>query len=314
MKPHTDQLIRRNTMNFSDFLFECGLGLHQIIYDGQIHRIKPRDGKSKSAWYVAFIDSNFESGAAGDWCSGLKETFNNIEKQDFTKEQKKQYTNQMKLVARQTAADIKRRNTIATQECIERWSKANSKGMGSHSYCKRKQIKALNTRIDNKGNLLIPIYDNNINLCNIQSINSNGGKYLAKGAKIKRCYHPIGFENRRPPIIILCEGYATGISIFLATYIPVIVCFNASNLPDITPIITRKYNNSQLIIAGDDDQFNQINIGKNKAELAAKSIGATTILPIFKNLSTEPTDFNDLHCLEGLDAVNKQIMEVCNAL
>jgi len=293
---------------------DYGLGIHPIIHDGRIHRFCPQDGKSKTGWYVAFQDDGFESGAFGCWKNDIKENFCNLEKQSFTKEQKKQYAKQMARIARQTTLDIKRRNSIAKQECIERWSKASIKNVSSHTYCKNKQIDALDARLDDKNNLLIPIYDNNINLCNIQSINAKGFKLFAKGARIKNCYHRIGFENSRPSIIILCEGYATGVSIFLATHLPVIACFNTGNLQDVATNIYLKHNKAKFVIAGDDDQFNTINIGRTKAQEAAKLIGASVVFPRFQDLSTKPTDFNDLHCLEGLNTVNKQIMEVCDAL
>jgi len=293
---------------------DYGLGVHHIIYDGKIHRFCPQDGKSKTGWYVAFQDGNFESGAFGCWKSDIKENFCNLEKQNFTKEQKKQYAKQMARIARQTTLDIKRRNSISKQECIERWNKASVKNVNSHTYCKNKQIDALGARLDDKNNLLIPIYDNNINICNIQSINTKGFKLFAKGARIKNCYHPIGFENRRPPIIILCEGYATGTSIFLATHLPVVVCFNAGNIQEVATSICLKHNNAKFIITGDDDQFNTINIGRAKAQEAAKLIGAKAVFPRFQDLLSKPTDFNDLHCLEGLNTVNEQIMEVCDAL
>jgi putative DNA primase/helicase len=73
-----------------------------------------------------------------------------------------------------------------------------------------------------------------------------------------------------------------------------------------------KYPQADLIIAGDNDQFNKINIGILKASFAAEYVQGRMVLPRFKDLSSKPTDFNDLHCLEGLDTVSHQIMEVCD--
>ena len=131
-----------------------------------------------------------------------------------------------------------------------------------------------------------------------------------KDAKIQGCYHPIGFLNYIPIQIIIAEGIATGTSIYQATRIATVVCFTANNIESVSISIKNKYPNTQIIIAGDNDQFNQINTGKYKAELAANTINAKTVFPVFKDLSTKPTDFNDLHCLEGLSAVKKQIAEV----
>jgi hypothetical protein len=82
-------------MTLQETMADYGLGIHPIIHDGRIHRFCPQDGKSKTGWYVAFQDGDFESGAFGCWKSGVKENFCNLEKQNFTKEQKKQYAKQM---------------------------------------------------------------------------------------------------------------------------------------------------------------------------------------------------------------------------
>ena len=64
-------------------------------------------------------------------------------------------------------------------------------------------------------------------MVNIQSINPNGDKYFAKGAKKKGCFYLLGEVT---DTIIFCEGYSTGASIFEATKIAVAICFDAGNL------------------------------------------------------------------------------------
>ena len=61
---------------------------------------------------------------------------------------------------------------------------------------------------------------------------------------------------------------------------------------------------SHIIIAGDDDHQTGGNPGKTKAEEAAAAVSASVVFPDFGNERPEKaTDFNDLHCLKGLDAV-----------
>ena len=299
-------------MIFEQFIFDCGLGNHPVIYDGEIHRIKPPESKSKSAWYVAHKDGDFEAGACGDWKTGFKQNFCSVDKSEFSSEQVKQYAHQMAKVKHQRRIDAIKRHKVGKLNALKRWNIALTENVSKHPYLVQKQIKALNVRVDARGNLIVPIYDNNVELCNLQTISVTGSKLFTKNAKIKKCFHPLGFLERQPPVIVLCEGYATGVSLYQATQIPTVVCFNAGNLASVSPIIKHKYPHSRLIIAGDEDQFNAINIGRIKASIGANLVGGKVVLPAFKSLSTKPTDFNDLHCLEGLDTVSHQIMEVCD--
>jgi len=298
-----------NTMTFQDFLYDCGLGNHSVISDGNIHRIKPPGSKQLDGWYVAYRDGNFESGAAGNWKTGFKSNFCSVDKSIFTPEQRRQYANKAKRMSEQNKLRVFRRQNIARQEVDRLWSKASIENLDKHPYLVKKQIQAHNVRISNN-DLCYPIYDSSHTLWNLQTIKHNGFKLFHKGAKIQGCYHPVGFLNYYPIQIIIAEGIATGTSIYKATGIATVVCFTANNIESVSKAIKNKYPNAQIIIAGDDDQFNQINTGKDKAELVAKLINAQVVFPKFKDLSTKPTDFNDLHCLEGLDTVKKQIMEV----
>ena len=294
-----------------DAIANHGLGIHEVILDGSIHRFSPDGKKSLSGWYVGHDNGDYQSGAYGDWKTGFKQNFCSVEKSEFSSEQVKQYAHQMAKVKHQRRIDAIKRHKVGKLNALKRWNIALTENVSKHPYLVQKQIKALNVRVDTRGNLIVPIYDNNVELCNLQTISVTGSKLFTKNAKIKKCFHPLGFLERQPPVIILCEGYATGMSIYQATQIPTVVCFNAGNLGSSAIIMRHKYPHSRLIIAGDNDQFNKINIGILKASFAAEYVQGRMVLPRFKDLSTKPTDFNDLHCLEGLDTVSHQIMEGC---
>ena len=299
-------------MTFQEFVYDCGLGRHQIIFDGQIHRIKPPGSNTKSAWYIAYQNFEFESGSIGDWKTGLKQNFCNINKSVFTAEQRKQHAQKMAKKSWQNKIDINNRHKDAKKQINKRWSQLSTKELDTHPYLVKKRIKAFNIRKNSDGDIVIPVYDNNRILWNLQTIKPNGFKLFYKGAKVQGCYYPIGFLSNMPPQIILCEGYSTGASIHQATGIPAAVCFSANNLESVAKSLRAKYPKTKITIAGDDDQFNSINTGRNKSFIAAKQVNASTIFPIFKDLSTKPTDFNDLHCLEGLEAVREQFTRICN--
>jgi putative DNA primase/helicase len=107
--------------------------------------------------------------------------------------------------------------------------------------------------------------------------------------------------------IILAEGFATAASVRQATGHAAVVCFNCNNLGIVAGIMRRKYPAAAIIIAGDDDKWTDGNPGRTKAEETAAKVGAAAIFPVFKNPEKGKTDFNDLHCTEGLETVREQL-------
>lgn len=298
-------------MTLQEFVHDRGLGHHEIIFDGKLHRIKPPRSKSKSAWYIAFQNFEFESGVVGDWKSGFKENFCSIEKSTLTPGQRKQYAQDMAKKQEQNRIETDKRHLSAKDEIGKIWSESSTEKLDNHRYLVKKKINPSNIRI--KGNsIVVPMFDVNHILWNLQIIKPDGIKLFHKGGKISGCHHSMGFLNNILPQIILCEGYSTGASIYQATGIPTAVCFSANNLESVAESLRARYPNTKIIVAGDDDQFNSVNIGRNKSFIAAKKVNASVIFPVFKDLSTKPTDFNDLHCLEGLETVREQFMGVCD--
>ena len=109
-------------------------------------------------------------------------------------------------------------------------------------------------------------------------------------------------------IIYIAEGYATAASIFEATEQCAVVAFSANNLPAVAETIKWEYPNAEIIICADNDVYNgDKNIGLDKATEAAMIINAKLVIPKFKDLSSEPKDFNDLTNLEGINEMCIQL-------
>lgn len=146
----------------------------------------------------------------------------------------------------------------------------------------------------------------------LQWIAPDGTKRFLPGGRKKGCFHHMGiFEDGKP--IFITEGYATGASVYMATQYPTVIAFDAGNLSPVIEELRKAYPNSPLIIAGDDDKGKEYNVGREKAEQAAKEHNCSVVFPQFKDLSTNPTDFNDLHVLEELEAVKIQIEQALQA-
>lgn len=105
---------------------------------------------------------------------------------------------------------------------------------------------------------------------------------------------------------LLCEGLATGMSLSMVWSGKVYVALSANNLMNVRP----KIKSDQIIFCYDDDQWSSFgNTGFLKSQ-GAKLQNDILCGPRFSSASLDhkPTDFNDLHQLEGLDVVRSQLM------
>ena len=94
-----------------------------------------------------------------------------------------------------------------------------------------------------------------------------------------------------PAVVLICEGWATGVSIYLAVNqsIPVFVAFNAGNLLDVGQVMRQRYPNARILFCADNDAVTSEKTGKNtgveSATAAAKAIGGEVIIPNFDSVN-----------------------------
>jgi phage/plasmid primase-like uncharacterized protein/phage/plasmid-associated DNA primase len=226
---------------------------------------------------------------------------------------------------RKAESEEKRRiqEEVAIQAAAK-WGGAITRG--TTPYLQRKGIPSLlGARIDQErtDRLLVPARDIHGKLWGYQRILAEkiqvGGdfvdKFFLKGMRIEGCFHTIGDlpdESEPEVTLLVAEGFATGASLHLATGFPVVCAFNAGNLLAVAEALRFKYPQAIILICGDEDLWTRVkdeprNPGREKASAAAHAVGGIAVFPRFRDLSTRPTDFNDLHLLEGLDAVKVQI-------
>lgn len=136
-------------------------------------------------------------------------------------------------------------------------------------------------------------------------------------------------------VALEAEGFATAMSLHNATGLPVFVAFDAGNLPKVAKALRGAYRRLRLMLCADDDhlqkcaeckaytpvdtprcahcgkEHRKANAGKQRAQEAALLVDGAWLAPAFaeqRPLDRKgPTDFNDLHALEGLDVVRNQI-------
>ncbi|HUX78423.1 MAG TPA: DUF3987 domain-containing protein, partial [Alphaproteobacteria bacterium] len=193
---------------------------------------------------------------------------------------------------------------------LEKWDTLSK--TGTSPYLHKKKVEAFGVRFRNDI-LVVPLKDIGGKLWSLQWIKADGTKRFLTGGRKNGCFHSIGVLEDGKPIIVM-EGYATGASIHKATQQVAVIAFDAGNLDSVIEELKKAYPKSPILIAGDDDCWKDTNKGRTKAEEAAQKYGCSVIFPKFKNTETNPTDFNDLHVVEGLAAVQEQLKPAIQSL
>lgn len=275
-------------------------GLHPpeaIIDDGEIHRFSTNGKRGdKAGWYVLYGDG-VPAGQFGDFRSGLESTFRAEVGRQLTHDELHRHRERIEETRRKREAELAAEREAARTTALEMWERAGPPN--GHLYLKRKQAQPYKIR-ELEGMLLVPVYDAAGKMVGMQRIYPNGDKFFLRGTPAAGGYMSIGRDINR---IVICEGWATGASIHEATGRTAVVAFNAGNLVNVAKIIRGKYPKAEIVIAADNDQFTDGNPGVTAAREAGQAINARVVIPLFEDVTDRPTDFNDMHCTLGLDAV-----------
>lgn len=291
---------------------------------GALHRYRVEGDKSGSAngWFIFYADG-IPAGAFGSWKLSVSETWcakRDHELSESERAQRAQHLAKAKAErdkqAIQLRADAKRR-------AADLWGKSAETVDAKHLYLLKKRIPAVGIRQLAQA-LVIPIRDGNGALHSLQFIGSDGRKTFLTGGAIAGNSTLVGDLGEAPETLLICEGYATGVSLHCASGLPVVVAFNAGNLRPVAAGLRLRFPHAVLIVCGDDDRQTEGNPGKRKAEDAAASVGGFAIFPLFDGIDrrTLPeddnklSDFNDVHRFAGLPQLKAQLtnaLAVCQS-
>jgi putative DNA primase/helicase len=172
-----------------------------------------------------------------------------------------------------------------------------------HPYLAAKQTAPLALRMDAGGRLVLPLQDVEGRLHSLETIAPDGAKrFLAGGAK-RGHFAVVGAEpaplaEPTGPLLI-CEGWATGASLHLATGHSVIAAMDAGNLLPVAKALRLRFPEADLVLVADNDAKpdRDANPGVDAARKAAQTVDARLAVP------EAPGDANDLICADGPEAV-----------
>jgi putative DNA primase/helicase len=180
------------------------------------------------------------------------------------------------------------------------------------------------------GTLLLPLvrldYPKHDALRGLQFITPDGAKIYLRGFEKPGCCVRLGdVASAAANLLLFCEGYATGLTIRMATghRFPVFVAFDAGNLAHVVPLVAAMYPQHRSLICADDDWRTKdkrtgalTNPGRTAARKVAREVpGCDFLTPVFgPDRGEKDTDFNDLHVLAGLDVVKRQLDGVIDVM
>lgn len=225
----------------------------------------------------------------------------NINIEEHRKRQaEKQKQEQEELLAKKKVASAHAEKLLS--QCVERPHQyLTKKGIHQPFLVNTDNYKVTKKQTVYSGALVIPIYsiDNHKQLMGAQFINADGTRAYIAGTPISEGIHIIkGDDNLL--YVGAVEGYATGLSVFMATRATVIVTFDANGIESKAERLKTFFLGKQLVFFGDDDS-NKQSTGNKAAREAALKVNGLAIIP------PEIGDWNDYHQAHGLDIMTTEI-------
>ena len=174
------------------------------------------------------------------------------------------------------------------------------------------------SRASEEGDLIIPMYEAKhggqlIGVQRIGMVGQNEGQFtklfLSGGKKKGAYFHIPGSDD----LIVVAEGFATGLSVAMAIGCRVLVAFDCGNLRDVVHFAKGEANGRPVIVAADNDWETFEKTGKNPGLDAAKAIQEDDglrvpyLLPQFDLDDSGLSDWDDVRQRDGFDVFAAQI-------
>lgn len=283
---------------FADALRACGLVpgsyrekgvlVKHPVLDGQKHRIPVVGGRSGSrdGFYVAYTDGhpagfiqNNKTGVSMNWKS-KGYTLSDEEKAVLAAEAA------VKTQARE-AAQLKTHQEVA--ERVNASLATMIQAVMPTPYLQAKSIMPLPGVLTDQTfkQTVIPAMDTTGKVWTAQYIQKDGTKRFAKDGRKEGCFHPLGGLEAiaAAPALVIGEGYATARSLATVLGFGTVAAFDSGNLDAVVKALHEKFPDKPVIVAGDDDAHlvltHGVNVGRAKAQEAAKAVGGKAIFPTF---------------------------------
>jgi putative DNA primase/helicase len=303
----------------------------EVVADGKRRYF----GHKKKSWYrlremTTRGGSRVVVGRFGNYKQGIDEKVD-VDWKGISAEERQHLQAQREASAAREAAERQRRAAWAKMSAAELWR--NGSPTGTSAYLQRKGVEGEACRYLADGSIIIPLLRYDLpkaqalqacqriwpqQLIDPRTGEPDGDKRYTSGFQKDRACLRLGMVVVGEPLLV-CEGYATGLSIRMATdrKLPVFVALDAHNLGLVCEMLLELHPEAWLLICADDDWQTEGNPGRAAAKKAAKQLGRCDIVwPVFPpgQRGKKDTDFNDLHLRAGLNAVQRQLGRALSAM
>ncbi len=295
--------MNQSTDSFHAALRDAGLDYAgPLVADGKLHRFKAAGDKARNSWFILFPGTP-TAGTFGCWKRGFTEKWCERNGQ-LSHAERADVRRRWQEAERERERSEKDRHAQAQKNAA--WILGHSAPASvGHPYLAAKVVQPHGSLLQRRHELVLPLRDASGELHSLQFIGPDGQKIFLKGGRVAGCFFSIADETEGP--LVVCEGYATGASIYEATGHAVVCAMDCGNLKAVAESLRALWPGREIIIAADSDQFTEGNPGLTKATAAARTIRARLAIPQFADTNTQSTDFNDLHQLQSLATVKTQI-------
>jgi putative DNA primase/helicase len=332
--------------NYDDVVAQLqsiGLRFEYLEY-GRLVRCRVEGDSEKRGWYSLheFLSNNgplLIVGSFGIW-RGNENNAQKIElkRTKLSVQEREAIRARIAEDRRIAEARVKKQAAAAARRASAAWNRFSP--TGHCVYLDNKNVKAHGVRFTDRGNMVVPICDENGSVHGLQVIYGDPEVKKRKGRD--KDYWPIGVVKRGRffligpvprSVVLVAEGYATAATLHEATGLPVAVAFDAGNLLPVSQVLHKKFRKARILICADDDflakcpscgkfglvelkacaectaPYSHGNAGIESASAAALAVGGAWLTPKFPERGNKKlTDFNDLQSVSTLATVASQVV------
>lgn len=291
-----------------DFIDTSGELVRVPVAAGLGHR--PDRSGERSGYYVYNqLDSHFVC-IYGNWRTSLEQKFTSYNTNEMSASEKRNLQAKLEDAQQRREEAKKTKQDEVAIYVKEKFSSASE--VTEHKYLNDKKVKNYGLKLTSTNNLVIPVHsiirnnDSGLLISQIRSLQyifPDGAKKFAGGGEVKGNVFLIGVEHHLLQTIdtlVICEGYATGASIYEATGLPCAVVFSA-NFCLTACARLRAITNCKFLLALDNDSSG---IGEKCANEVASAVNNCLV-----RLPSIIGDFNDLANEKGEEQVKLELLE-----
>lgn len=279
----------------------------EIVPDGEWHRFASNGDCDDDAGWYRLHEDGIPAGSFGCFRLGITQTWCAKAEQKLTPQERAEHRTRITAIQLQRDDEERQRHAEAAHRAQQIWAAAKP-APDDHPYLMRKGVEPHGLRIDTDGRLIVPIYREGL-LTTLEYIAADGDKKYLRGGRKQGGSFTFG-DREHARTLLLGEGYATTASLYEATGLPVVMAFDAGNLPAVATMLRQHHPDATILVCGDNDFHDdgKENTGVLKATAAANAIGGFLAIP--EPINRTKTDWNDVHRQRGLEAVRQQITAV----